>query len=99
MPEKDTYRRFEIHSSYHKRQRGSRVHEHVSAVGGVSAVRQNPRPVGFGNDVLIGWELVYYYGKALKSIARSLSRGALLRPARPYWVPRGPDSSFGTLIR
>ena len=52
-----------------------------------------------GNDVLIGWELVYYYGKALKSIARCLSRGALLRPAGPYWVPRGPDSSFGTVIR
>ena len=52
-----------------------------------------------GNDVLLGWELVYHYGKALKSIARGLSRGALLRPAGPYWVPRGPDSSFGTLIR
>ena len=25
-----------------------------------------------GNDVLIGWELVYYYGKALKSIVRGL---------------------------
>ena len=52
-----------------------------------------------GNDVLIWWELVYYYGKASKNIARGLSRAALLRPAGLYWVPRGPDSSFGTLIR
>ena len=45
-----------------------------------------------GNDVLIGWELVYYYGKALKSIARGLSRG-------PCSVLRGPTGSLGVLIR
>ena len=33
------------------------------------------------NDVRVGWSSVYYYGKALKSIARGLSRGALLGPS------------------
>ena len=41
------------------------------------------------NDVRAGWSSVYYYGKALKSIARGLSRWALLRPAGVLLGPSG----------
>ena len=61
------------------------------------------------NDVLIGGSFVYYYGKALKSIARGLCRGVLRGPTRsigaltrPFpannyeWGPRGQNSGEPT---